>query len=151
LDDRLRQALGRINPNIPSDAIDEAVRKVSRVESPSLIENNRRFHRMLVEGVPVEFHRDGRIVNDHVRLIDFAEPASNDWLVVNQFTVIEDKRNRRADVVIFVSRTFSCGGGHDRRSQSSERPPICLVTAHVPPRRIQGYGVGLSSGRTDAA
>jgi type I restriction enzyme R subunit len=58
---RLREALARINPNVPEEAIDDAIRKVTRTESPSLVENNRRFHRMLTEGVPVEYHaRDGR-------------------------------------------------------------------------------------------
>ena len=104
LDDRLRQALTRINPDVPSDAIDEAIRKVTRVESPSLIANNRTSHKLVTEGVPVEYHGDdGRIVHDSVRLIDFAEPDNNDWLAVNQFTVIENKRNRRADVVVFIN------------------------------------------------
>src|SRR5262249_14163908 len=86
------------------DALDEAIRKVTRTEIPSLVENNRRFHRMLVDGVPVEYREhDGRIVHDAVRLVDFDEPDTNDWLVVNQFTVIENNHNRRADVVVFVN------------------------------------------------
>ena len=102
--ERLRAALARINPDIPADAIDEAIRKLTRAESPSLVENNRRFHRMLTDGVPVEYHgADGRIVGDHARLIDFDDPGNNDWLVVNQFTVIEHKHNRRPDVVVFVN------------------------------------------------
>ena len=104
LDDRLRQAITRINPDVPTDAIDEAICKVAYVESPSLIENNRRFHRILTDGVPVEYNaEDGRIVHDSVRIIDFTEPDNNDWLAVNQFTVIENKRNRRADVVVFIN------------------------------------------------
>jgi len=104
LDGRLRSALTRINPTIPADAIDEAIRKVTRAESPSLVENNRRFHRMLTDGVPVEYtNAEGRVVHDSVRLIDFDEPGDNDWLAVNQFTVIENKRNRRPDVVVFVN------------------------------------------------
>ena len=107
--ERLRAALARINPNLPPDAIDEAVRKVTRVETPSLIENNRRLHRMLVDGVPVQYHgEDGRIVHDQARLIDFDESGDNDFLVVNQFTVIEAgaprlSGGRRADVVVFVN------------------------------------------------
>ena len=101
---RLREALARINPNVPEEAIEEAIRKVTRTESPSLVENNRRFHRMLTEGVPVEYHaRDGRIVHEPVWLVDFADPDNNDWLAVNQFTVVEDRRNRRPDVVLFVN------------------------------------------------
>jgi type I restriction enzyme R subunit len=101
---RLRETLARINPNVPAEAIEEAVRKVTRTESPSLVENNRRFHRMLTEGVPVEYHaRDGRIVHEPVWLVDFADPDNNDWLAVNQFTVVEDRRNRRPDVVLFIN------------------------------------------------
>ncbi len=101
---RLRAAVARINPTIPADAIEEAIGKVTRTESPSLVENNRRIHRMLVDGVPVEYQvRDGRIVHDAVRLIDFDDADANDWLVVNQVTVIETHHNRRADVVVFVN------------------------------------------------
>jgi len=101
---RLKDALTRINSKIPADAIEEAIRKIVRTESPSLIENNRRFHRFLVEGVPVEYRGDdGRIVYNQVRLIDFEKSANNDWLAVNQFTVEEERRNRRPDVVIFVN------------------------------------------------
>jgi len=101
---RLREALTRINPKVPEEAIEDAIRKVTRTESPSLVENNRRFHRMLTEGVPVEYHAgDGRIVHEPVWLVDFADPDNNDWLAVNQFTVVEDRRNRRPDVVLFIN------------------------------------------------
>ncbi|MCD6197537.1 MAG: type I restriction endonuclease subunit R, partial [Deltaproteobacteria bacterium] len=103
---RLQAALEHINPNIPPDAINEAVRKITRTESPSLIENNRRFHRMLTDGVDVEV-RDkdeyGGVRHDKVWLLDLDDLENNDWLVVNQFTVIEDRRNRRPDVVVFVN------------------------------------------------
>jgi len=102
--ERLRTAVARINPTIPANALDEAIRKVTRTESPSPIENNRRFHRTLVDGVAVEYQAgDGRIIHDAVQLIDFDEPEVNDWLVVNQFTVIENHHNRRADLVVFVN------------------------------------------------
>jgi type I restriction enzyme R subunit len=101
---RLREALTRINPSIPAEAIDEAVRRITHPETASLIENNRRFHHMLVNGIEVEYRRDdGSIAGDQVFLIDDEEPGNNDWLAVNQFTVIEDKRKRRADVVVFIN------------------------------------------------
>jgi type I restriction enzyme R subunit len=103
LPDRLRSALSALNPKIPSDAIDEAFRKVTRIDSPSLVESNRHFHRMLTDGVDVEYHADGRIVHDKVWLIDFDHPGKNDWLAVNQYTVIEGKHNRRPDVVLFIN------------------------------------------------
>jgi len=101
--DRLQIALANINPNIPPDTVGEAVRKITRTESPSLIENNRRFHRMLTDGVDVSYMQDGREVHDKVWLLDLEDLENNDWLAVNQFTVIEDRRNRRPDIVIFVN------------------------------------------------
>ena len=75
-----------------------------RAETPSLVAENRRLHRYMVEGVPVEVRRaDGSISGEQVRLIDFDDPDANDWLAVNQYTVIENKANRRPDVVIFVN------------------------------------------------
>jgi type I restriction enzyme R subunit len=101
---RLRDALTHLNPTLPTVALDEAYRKVTRPLSPSLVANNRTCHRMLVEGVTVEYRDDGgRIIGDLVRLIDFDHPAANDWLCVNQFTVVEGQHNRRPDIVLFVN------------------------------------------------
>ena len=101
--ERLRAALFQLNDEIPDDALDEALRKVLRTESPSLVENNRHFHRYLTDGVPVEFQKDGRTVHLNARLIDFEEPDQNDFAAVNQFTVVEGGHNRRPDVVVFVN------------------------------------------------
>jgi type I restriction enzyme R subunit len=93
---RLSAAVARLNLGIPEDAQAEAIRRVHLAEYPGLTEENRRLHRYLVEGVPVEFSApDGTIKGDVVRLVDFKDPAQNDWLAVNQFTVIEQKANRR--------------------------------------------------------
>jgi type I restriction enzyme R subunit len=101
---RLRQAVQRLNPRIPTEALEEAIRKVSRAEHPSLVANNRAFHRMLIDGVVVEYRRkDGGIAGDLVRLIDFEHPGENGWLAVNQFTVVDGQHNRRSDIVIFVN------------------------------------------------
>lgn len=100
---RLRSSLQIINPQIPADAIEEAIRKITRTETPSLFENNRRFHKLLTNGVNVEYQTSQRVVYDQVQLIDFTNPNNNDWLVVNQFTVIENKKDRRPDVVIFIN------------------------------------------------
>ena len=101
---RLRAAIRRLNPAIPEEAREEALRKVLRVGTPSLTQTNRAFHRMLREGVPVEYSRpDGSIAGDHARLIDFDDVRANDWLAVNQFTVIEGQHNRRPDIVVFVN------------------------------------------------
>jgi type I restriction enzyme R subunit len=104
LKNRLLLALARINPIIPASALDDAIRKVTLAASPSLVESNHQFHRFLTEGVDVEYHgEEGRIVHDRVWLVDFKELGNNDWLAVNQFTVIENKHNRRADIVVFIN------------------------------------------------
>ena len=101
---RLRDAIGRLNPTIPEEAREGALRKVLRVGTPAPVQINRAFHKMLRAGVPVEYPRpDGSIAGDHVRLLDFNDTQSNDWLAVNQFTVIESQHNRRPDVIVFVN------------------------------------------------
>ena len=101
---RFVSAINRLNPDIPTEARGDALRKVLSVEKPSLIEENRRLHRLMVEGVDVEFYsEDGTIRGDKVRLIDFDDLAANDWLVSGQFTVVEGGVNRRPDVVVFVN------------------------------------------------
>ncbi len=101
---RLRNALARLNPHLPAETLEDVLRKVRQTETPSLIEENRRLHRYVIDGVPVEVTReDGSVGGDAARLIDFDHADANDWLVVNQFTVIEHERNRRPDVVLFVN------------------------------------------------
>ncbi len=101
---RLRAALERINPQLPGSAIDDALKKVLVADSPSLIENNHRFHRLLVDGIDVEYARpDGSIAGDKAWLVDFDDVDANHWLAVNQFTVVEGKFKKRPDVVVFVN------------------------------------------------
>ena len=105
---RLRAAIERLNPQIPAEARHDALMQVVASKSPSLVEENRRLHRLIVEGVGVEFlvqegAEAGTIRGDRVRLVDFADPGANDWLAVAQFTVIENGIKRRADVVLFVN------------------------------------------------
>ncbi|WP_446831656.1 type I restriction endonuclease subunit R [Candidatus Foliamicus sp.] len=104
LDGRLRKALARLNPHLSGETLEDVLRKLRQSETPSLVEENRRLHRYLIEGVPVEVAReDGSFGGDAVRLIDLDAPDENDWLAVNQFTVIEGQKNRRPDVVLFVN------------------------------------------------
>jgi type I restriction enzyme R subunit len=104
LQKRLQAALYSLNSSIPTEALDETLRKIARPEALSLIANNRGFHRMLVDGSEVEYRRqDGSIAGDRVRLIDFDNADANDWLVVNQFTIIEAQNNRRPDIIVFVN------------------------------------------------
>src|SRR5690606_11794783 len=102
--DRFRKALKNLNPHLPAETLDEVLRKVQQAETPSLVEENRRLHRYLVDGVPVEITReDGTFGGDTAYLIDFTDPDRNDWLAVNQYTVIENRNNRRPDVILFVN------------------------------------------------
>jgi len=102
--ERLRAAVAKLNPALTEQARAEVIAKVVQTETPSLVEENRRLHRFIVEGVPIEVRRtDGSIGGEQARLIDFDDPDANDWLAVNQYTVIENKANRRPDVVIFVN------------------------------------------------
>jgi type I restriction enzyme R subunit len=104
LERRLRTAVARLNPEVPEEALDDAVRKVLRMHTPSLIQSNRAFHRMLRDGVEVEYPRkDGSIAGDRVRLADFNAPENNDWLAVNQFAVTEGQSHRRPDIVLFLN------------------------------------------------
>ena len=104
LEQRLRDALAQLNSDLPAEALDDAFRKLNRPEGTSLETRNRAFHRMLVEGVTVEYRTDtGTIRGAQARVIDFDVPANNDWLAVNQFTVVENNHERRPDVVLFVN------------------------------------------------
>ena len=101
---RLRKVLKRLNPHLPPETLEDVLRKVQQTETPSLIEENRRLHRYLIEGMPVEVAReDGSIGGDVARLIDFDDMDANDWLAVNQYTVVEHSHNRCPDVVLFVN------------------------------------------------
>ena len=104
LEGRLRSALARLNPGLPPDALEDAYRKLSRAEAPTLVERNRLLHRMLGDGVTVEYKRkDGSIAGGQARAVDFEAPENNDWLAVNQFTVSQGQHTRRPDVVVFVN------------------------------------------------
>lgn len=104
LEGRLRDALVRLNPALPAEALEEAFRKLARLEAPSLIERNRAFHRLGIDGVPVEYRReDGSIAGAQARVFDFESPTNNDWLAVNQFTIAENQHTRRPDIILFVN------------------------------------------------
>jgi type I restriction enzyme, R subunit len=107
LRDRLRAALVKLNAHLPAGAVEEALRRVERSEVPGLVESNRRFHKMLVEGVTVEVQRPARagggISYETVVLADFAHPEENDFLAVSQLRVTEGRKKRRLDVVVFVN------------------------------------------------
>ena len=101
---RLRSALARLNPDLPDDALEDALRRLTRPAGATLEARNRDFHRMLVAGVTVEYvDLDGRVSGGQIRVLDFDEADRNDWLAVNQFTVVENRHERRPDIVLFVN------------------------------------------------
>ena len=104
LERRLRDAFGRLNPDLPTEALDDAFRRLTRPEGATLEARNRAFHRMVVEGVTVEYRAgDGTVRGGQAQVLDFDASAANNWLAVNQFTVVENKHERRPDVVLFVN------------------------------------------------
>ena len=104
LEARLRSALARLNPNLPRDTLEDALRRLTRPVGATLETRNRAFHRMVVDGVTVEYVApDGAVRGGQVRVVDFDAPEANDWLAVNQFTVVENKHERRPDIVLFVN------------------------------------------------
>ena len=104
LEQRLRKALERLNPALPPEAIEDAYRRLTRGDEPSLVTQNHALHQRLIDGVTVEYTRpDGSIGGAQVRVFDFENPDNNDWVAVNQFTVVEGQNNRRPDVLIFVN------------------------------------------------
>jgi len=101
---RLQEALAGLNPRLPADALGEASRKLTRPEGADLLPLNRVLHRLLVDGITVEYRdEEGAVRGAQVRVIDFDDPKNNDWLAVNQFSVTEHKHTRRPDVVLFVN------------------------------------------------
>jgi len=101
---RLSDALARLNPTLPNEALEDAFRKLTRPEGAELVARNRALHRLLVDGVTIEYRdAEGAIRGAQARVVDFDEVQANDWLAVNQFSVVENKHTRRPDVVLFVN------------------------------------------------
>ena len=99
----LQTALIKINHTLPISAINDAIDSLKKSQQPTLIQNNRNFHEMLLKGIPVQIKVDGSTQGDIVKLIDFHDVSNNDFLVVNQYTVKGTKGNRRPDLVIFIN------------------------------------------------
>ena len=100
---RLKNAVQRINPTLPPEVREEALKAIQRINSPELLANNESFHRMLTEGIKVSYQRDGQERGDLVWLVDFQNPENNEFVVANQFTVVENGVNKRPDIILFVN------------------------------------------------
>jgi type I restriction enzyme R subunit len=103
LQDRLRNAIAKINPNIPQDAQEAAVQKVLRIYSPVLLHNNEEFHKLLVEKVKIPYQQNGYERSYEVAFVDFENTNNNQFLIFNQNTIIENNQNKRPDVILFIN------------------------------------------------
>jgi type I site-specific restriction-modification system R (restriction) subunit/very-short-patch-repair endonuclease len=103
LTNRMAEAVRRINPTVPPEAQEEAIKEIQRISSPEILTTNESFHRLLTEGIKVSYQKNGQQRGDLVWLIDFNTPKNNDFIVANQFTVVEDGVNKRPDVILFVN------------------------------------------------
>ena len=101
--DRLRKAIARLNPDIPNVARDDALKQVLDLGVPSQLAANRQFHKLLVNGVPVQYQKAGETLGDLVRLMDFANVAANEWLAINQYSIKGPHHTRRPDIILFVN------------------------------------------------
>ena len=100
---RLRDAIDKLNPNISQDAKEDALKKVLRTESPNALINNENFHRYLTDGVDVEMRTESGIRGEKIYIVDFENPENNEFLAVNQFTVVEGNQNKRPDIILFIN------------------------------------------------
>jgi len=136
---RLHAALERLNPHLPVDAIEDAMHQLLTLDSPNMFVNNHRFHLLAVNGVKVEITTpEGERRGDFAKVFDFIEPENNDFLVVNQFTVVESEHNRRPDVVVFVNGLPV--GIMEVKSPASNERPIEAFRKNIAPykREIPG-------------
>ena len=136
---RVRSALARLNPNLPDDALDDAQRRLIRPAGATLEARNRDFHRILVGGVTVEYaDQDGRVRGAQVRVLDFDDPEGNDCLAVNQFTVVENRHERRPDIVLFVN-------GLPLAVVEMKNPADENATVHTAFKQLQTYKAEIPS------
>jgi type I restriction enzyme R subunit len=103
LKNRLKDAISKLNPSIPIDAQLDAFNQIQRINSPDMLTNNEQFHTLLTDGINVVYQKNGEQRGDKVWLVDFNEPANNEFLVVNQYTIIEENTNKRPDIILFVN------------------------------------------------
>jgi len=136
--DRLKDAIDTINTKIPQEAKEQALRQVRNLPSQNLIDNNEAFHRMLTEGIEIEYMKDHSVKGDKVWLVDFDDINNNDFLVCNQFTVIENNINRRPDVVLFVN-------GLPLVVIELKNPADENATVYKAFRQLQNYKASISS------
>src|SRR5690625_1729624 len=99
----LKEAIQRINPELPASAIDEALHKLKSIDHPIQVLQNKQFHSYLIDGIPIEVNRDGERDIETVRFIDFNSVDKNQFLVVRQFTIEGSREPRRPDLLNFIN------------------------------------------------
>ena len=100
---RLQAVMSKLNPHLAADVIQGAAQRLSRIATSNMLADNEEFHRMLIDGIPVEYRKDGDIKGDYVHVLDFNNPMENEFLVVNQYTIVQNNNNKRPDVLLFVN------------------------------------------------
>ncbi|QRN85821.1 type I restriction endonuclease subunit R [Clostridia bacterium] len=100
---RLQAAMSKLNPSIPADVIHGAARKLSRIATSNMLTDNEEFHLMLLNGVSVEYRKNGDIKGDFVHVLDFENPLNNEFLVINQYTIVQNNNNKRPDILLFIN------------------------------------------------
>lgn len=138
LSEKLQAAVARINPHVPHDARADAIKQLKRLASPELLTNNESFHRLLTEGIKVSYQKDGHARGDLVWLVDFHNPENNDFVVLNQFTIIENHVNKRPDVILFVN-------GLPLVVIELKNPADENATVHSAFKQLQTYKVAIPS------
>ena len=103
LETKVLEALHRLNPHLNEDKCLEALKQVTNLHSPDMLSNNQAFHRLLTEGINIEVSKDGNTQGEYAWLIDFNEPTNNEFLVINQVTIKEDRWTRRPDLILYVN------------------------------------------------
>ncbi|WP_145564648.1 type I restriction endonuclease subunit R [Yersinia aldovae] len=99
----LTDSLRMINRHLPADVFDQVIAQVTHAQNPDLVVSNQAFHHLLLEGVPVEYKKGDDVIHDHAFLIDFAHPANNRFMAINQMTITGTKQLRRPDVICYIN------------------------------------------------
>lgn len=103
LESKVLEALTRLNPHLGVDKCEEALKQITTITSPDLLSNNQAFHRLLTEGINIEVSKDGQTQGELAWLIDFNAPANNEFIVINQSTIKEERRTRRPDIILYIN------------------------------------------------
>ncbi|WP_227430512.1 type I restriction endonuclease subunit R [Psychrobacter sp. I-STPA6b] len=103
LKEHVLNALARLNPQLSAEQCQQAFAQIDDIQSPSIIDNNKQFHRLMTEGIPLDIHQDGQTQGELAWLIDFNNPSNNDFVAVNQITIKGERRSHRPDIILYIN------------------------------------------------